>query len=74
LKYHHKKNERLSCNQKSANLTREKHKKTHCENQNKVQCLDFAFLAMPVTHLQSNPYRPPFWVLGRNSLKEIGNN
>jgi hypothetical protein len=46
-----KKNERLSCGQKSADLTREKHKKTHYENQNKVQCLDFAFLAMPVVFI-----------------------
>jgi hypothetical protein len=40
-------------------LTRKKRKKTHCENQNKVQHLDFAFLAVPVTHLRSNPYGTP---------------
>jgi hypothetical protein len=54
-----KKNERLSCGQKSGNLMHEKHKKTHGENQNKIQCHDFAFLAMLVTHLRSNPYHTP---------------
>jgi hypothetical protein len=34
-------------------------KKTHCENQNKVQYLVLSFLALPVTHLRTNPYRTP---------------
>jgi hypothetical protein len=59
LNTNHKKNERLSCGQKMAGLTEKKHKKTHCENQNKVLCLDFSFLVMPVTHLRSNPYGTP---------------
>jgi hypothetical protein len=32
-------------------------KKTHCENQNKGQYLVLSFLALPVTHLRTNPYR-----------------
>ncbi len=55
----HKKNERLPCGRKQASLTRKKRNKTHGENQNKVQYLDFAFLATPVTHLRSNPYGTP---------------
>ena len=55
----YKKNERLSCGQKSGCFAMEKYQKIHQENQNKVQYLDFAFLALPVTHLRSNPYRTP---------------
>jgi len=45
--------------QNGTRLAFKKHKKTHEENQNKVHCLDFAFLAGPVTHLRTNPYGTP---------------
>ena len=52
-------NARLSCCKKISRSTGKKHKKTHCENQNKVECFNFSFLVLPVTHLRSNPYGPP---------------
>jgi hypothetical protein len=36
LEHQPQENEHLSCGQKMTRLIRKKHKKTHCENQNKV--------------------------------------